>query len=129
MIFIDVNEIIKLQKNLIKSTGGRAGIRDFGLLDSAVNSVLQSCGEKDAYPTIIEKASRLCYTLISDHAFHDGNKRIGILAMKTLLEINNKHLECSDQDLIYLGEGVEKGKIKYPGILNFVKSHLTNLEK
>lgn len=81
MILLTVDEIIGLHEKLVDATGGSAGLRDRGLLESAVYSADASFDDIALYPTVEEKAARLAYSLIHNHAFADGNKRIGVLAM------------------------------------------------
>jgi len=88
MIFLSVDQIISLHTHLISETGGINGIRDKGLLESAVHTPFQSFGGTDAYPSLQQKAARLCYGLIRNHAFLDGNKRIGVHAMLVFLSLN-----------------------------------------
>jgi death-on-curing protein len=94
----------------IKNTGGLDGIRDEGLLDSALNSPFQSFAGEELYPSIQSKAARLGFSIINNHPFLDGNKRIGILAMMVFLDINGIELVCGDEDIIDLGLGVASGK-------------------
>ena len=78
MIFFDVDQVIKLHSSLITKTGGMDGLRDKNLLDSALKSPFQTFGGKELYPDIYDKAAQLCYSLIENHPFADGNKRIGV---------------------------------------------------
>ena len=86
MILLTVDEMIELHQKLVDATGGSAGLRDRGLLESAVYSVDASFDDIERYPTVEEKAARLAYSLIHNHAFVDGNKRIGVLAMLMTLK-------------------------------------------
>ena len=83
MIRLSREQILMLHHQLIERYGGSHGIRDEGMLDSALSAPFQSFGETDFYPTTQEKAVRLAYGLVMNHPFHDGNKRIGALAMLT----------------------------------------------
>lgn len=74
-------EVILLQQQLIDRYGGSHGIRDEGLLDSALSMPFQGFGDHDFYPTITEKAVRLCFGLVQNHPFLDGNKRIGTMVL------------------------------------------------
>ena len=123
MIILTVDEIISLHKKLIKRTGGSDGIRDIGLLESAVYSAVASFGDSEIYPTVEEKASRLMFSLTNNHAFVDGNKRIGILVMLMTLELNNVNLKFTQKELIDLGLSVANGRMKYDEILNFLQKH------
>lgn len=81
MILLTEEEIIRLHGKLIEATGGTDGLRDRGLLSSAVANAYGGFGDVEIYPSVDEKAARLAYALIENHAFIDGNKRIGILVM------------------------------------------------
>jgi death on curing protein len=104
MIFLERDEIIKLHSLLIAQSGGSAGIRDLGLLDSAVAQPQMSFGGTDLYPTIVEKASALGYSLILNHAFIDGNKRIGQAAMEAFLVANGFEINANvdEQEAVIL---------------------------
>ena len=88
MILLTVDEIIELHTKLIAKTGGSDGLRDIGLLESAVYSAQSSFGDEELYPTVSQKAARLMFALVSNHAFVDGNKRIGVFVMLTTLRLN-----------------------------------------
>ncbi|MBC2456576.1 type II toxin-antitoxin system death-on-curing family toxin [Clostridium beijerinckii] len=103
-------QMMYLHSMAIKKTGGLDGIRDEGLLDSALNSPFQSFAGEELYPSIQSKAARLGFSIIKNHPFLDGNKRIGILAMMVFLDINGIEISCSDEDIIDIGLGVASGK-------------------
>ena len=116
-------QILKMHSLLIQKTGGSDGVRDKGLLDSALNLPFQSFDGEDIYKTIQAKAARLGFSLINNHPFADGNKRIGILAMLVFLEMNGIEIICTDEELIELGLGVADGSISYKGLLNWIIDH------
>ena len=122
MIKLTKEDVIKLHSFTIVDCGGLAGIRDDDLLDSAINSAYVSFGGEDLYPTLEAKAAQMCFALISNHAFVDGNKRVGVLTMLTFLQINGIELETTDQDIINLGMGVAKGQLKQQGILSWIST-------
>lgn len=124
MKILTADEVAALHTKIIKSTGGTDGLRDPGLLESAVNSVYTAYGDYEKYPTIEEKAARLAFSLINDHAFIDGNKRIGVVAMFVTLEINKLKLSYSQKELIDLGLSVANRKCGYEGILAWIKAHI-----
>ena len=93
MIKFDNEIAILLQQLVINKSGGSLGVRDLGLLDSAINSSYQTFGGVELYPTIEEKGARLGFNLVSNHAFVDGNKRIGLLIMLTFFAINKVNLK------------------------------------
>lgn len=126
MILLTVDEIIYLHSKLVARTGGSDGLRDKDLLESAVFSALGGFGDEEAYPTIEEKAARLMYSIINNHAFVDGNKRIGIVVMLTTLKLNELELKYTQAELVELGLKTASGNASYNHILNFIKSHLKN---
>lgn len=97
---------------------------DRALLESAVNSIYATFNGVDLYQSVIEKSARLCYSLIKNHAFHDGNKRIGITAMLALLHLNNYNLNFSQQDIINLGFKCADGTLTYKDICNWINEKL-----
>lgn len=123
MIKIDFDNALTLQKLIIDSTGGTEGIRDINLLDSALNTAFQTFEGNDLYPTIEEKGARLGYNLVSNHAFVDGNKRIGLLVMLTFFEINNVHLTYTDEELIKIGLSLASGKMTCEMLLKWIENH------
>lgn len=123
MIKFSKDKVLLLHKLIAEETGGSIGVRDEGLLESALEGAFASFDGKDLYPTKEEKAARLGYTLISDHAFVDGNKRIGMYVMMTFLEVNGIRLECTNEEVAEVGLGVASGKIKYEELLDWVICH------
>ncbi len=123
MIRFDKEKVLLLQQLIIKSSGGTAGVRDFGLLDSAINSVYQTFDGVELYPSKEEKGARLGFCLVSNHAFVDGNKRIGLLVMLSFLAINGIKMKYTDDELIEIGLALADGKMKYEHLLNWIKEH------
>ena len=103
-------QVMLLHKELVKESGGSAEIRDEGLLDSALNAPFQTFDDAELYPTIIEKAARLGYSLIKNHAFVDGNKRIGTHTMLVFLSLNHIEVEYDDDELIQMILGIAAGE-------------------
>ena len=118
---LSTDQIVELHSQLISASGGTDGVRDLGLIESAIASAFGTYFGVDQYPTIEEKAARLCYSLVKNHGFIDGNKRIGIFAMLVLLEINDIILDCTDKELVDLGVGVASSNLTYDDILEFIK--------
>ena len=102
---LTVKQIINMHTRLVMETGGSDGIRDMGLLESAVNAPFQSFGGYDVYPDIEHKAARLAYGLVQNHAFIDGNKRIAAHVMLVYLKVNGVTLTYTQEELqdIFLG--------------------------
>ncbi len=125
MIRFTDDKVKLLYKLMVEATGGSFGIRDENLLNSALEGIFQTFDGKELYPTKEEKGAMLGYSLISNHAFVDGNKRIGVYVMLTFLEVNGIRIECTDNELIDLGLGVASGKIDYEELLDWILSHET----
>lgn len=123
MIRFSEEKVLLLHQLMIAETGGSAELRDIRLLDSALEGIFQTFGGEELYPTKEEKGARLGYTLISNHAFVDGNKRIGMYVMLTFLEVNGLHMDCTNEDVIEAGLGVASGKMGYEEMLAWVRMH------
>lgn len=123
MIKFDNDKVLLLQQLVIESTGGTAGVRDFELLDMAINSVYQTFDKKELYPTKEEKGARLGFSLVSNHAFIDGNKRIGILVMLSFLEINGIQLRYTDEELVEIGLSLANGTMSFENLLDWILKH------
>ncbi len=117
MILISKEQVLKIHSSLIKETGGIDGIRDENLLESALNSPFQTFDSKELYPEILDKAAQLSYSIIKNHPFLDGNKRIGTHIMLVFLALNNTRLTYTQKELIDFGlkvadSSLSKGEIK-----------------
>ena len=121
-----VEDIILLHTKLIKKTGGRQGIRDKGLIESATARALATFGGNDLYKTLDEKIAVTTYALINNHGFIDGNKRVGIAAMLLLARINGIILSYSQQELITLGLGTAESLIDVEKIIEWIDQHKKN---
>ena len=123
MIRLSKEKILLLHRIMAQATGGSIGVRDEGLLESALEAAFSGFGGVEFYPTKEEKGARLGYNLISNHAFVDGNKRIGMYVMLTFLEVNGIHMDCSNEDVIHAGLSVAEGSMDYDGLLAWVREH------
>ncbi|MBQ3278371.1 MAG: type II toxin-antitoxin system death-on-curing family toxin, partial [Clostridia bacterium] len=123
MIKFSKDKVKLLHQLLAEATGGSIVVRDEGLLDSALESAFSGFGEQEFYPSKEEKGARLGYALISNHAFVDGNKRIGIYIMLTFLEMNGIRIQCTDEELVHIGLSVADGSMKYEDLLQWVRDH------
>ena len=124
MIALTVSEVIELHEKLIAATGGSHGIRDVGLLESAVLGCYQSFGDTDLYPSIIDKAARMAYTVCNNHPFIDGNKRTAVTSMLVILRLNDVIPIYTQQELIDLGLGIANGSIEYVDIIAWLTNHI-----
>ena len=125
MIKFSKDKVLLLHKLIAQETGGSIGVRDEGLLESALEAAFSGFGDKEFYPTKEEKGARLGYNLISNHAFVDGNKRIGMYVMLTFLEVNGIHMDCTNDDVAETGLAVASGKMDYDALLQWVRDHRT----
>lgn len=123
---ISRDQVLMLHSMVIKQSGGIEGIRDNGLLDSALSLPFQSFNNQELYPSIQCKAARLCYSIINNHPFIDGNKRTGILVMLVFLRINNILIQCKDKEIIDLGMGIASGKYDLSYIRKWIILHSKN---
>ncbi|MDK2943084.1 MAG: death on curing protein [Acetobacterium sp.] len=121
---LSLQQVLRLHAMLINETGGSDGLRDEGLLDSALNAPFQSFAGEDLYQTVPAKAARLGFSLIKNHAFLDGNKRIGILVMLTFLEMNGFMPDCTDDELIQLGLRLAASQIDDRQLLDWIIDHV-----
>lgn len=124
MKILKKRQILLLHSALIAESGGSDGIRDEGLLDSAVNTPFQTFSGQDLYPTVLDKAVRLCFGLIRNHPFIDGNKRIGTHAMLVFLNLKSITLSYEDDELISAILSVASGEMDADGLLKWMQQHI-----
>ena len=123
MIEFSAEKVLLLHQLLTQETGGDPELRDIGLLDSALKQAFQSFGGQELYPTKEEKGARLGYSLISNHAFVDGNKRIGMYVMLTFLEVNGIRLNPTNEDVARVGWAVASGEMDYDALVQWVRDN------
>ena len=146
MIKFSKEKVLLLHKLIAEETGGSIGVRDEALLESALENVFSGFGGQEFYPTKEEKGARLGYALISNHAFVDGNKRIGMyvmltflevnripltsrkvsityIPMLTFLEVNGIRLDCTNDEVVEVGLAVASGAMDYEALLAWVRAH------
>ncbi len=123
MKILNKHQILLLHEHLINETGGIHGLRDESLLESALASPFQEFASFSPYPTIQQKAARLGYGLVMNHPFIDGNKRIGVHAMLSLLALNGIEISCTQEELTSVILDVASGTIGYDSLLQWVLDH------
>ncbi len=123
MKILTKQQVVLLHRQLINETGGSHGLRDDGMLESALSALFQGFEAFSPYPTIRQKAARLAYGLIMNHPFVDGNKRIGAHAMLTLLLLNGIELEYTQQELSDTILRIAAGKAGYDDLLAWILDH------
>ena len=117
---LSVERIKKIHHLMIEETGGMDGVRDEGLLESAVNAPFQTFDDVPLYKTIEAKAARLGYSLINNHAFIDGNKRTGMMAMLLFLELNGAGKDYADEEIIRVGLALADGSMDDKALLDWI---------
>lgn len=123
MIKLDNEKVILLHRTMTDATGGDPGLRDPALLDSALEAAYQTFGGEELYPTLEEKGARLACSLVSNHAFVDGNKRIGIFALLIFLEVNGVRIDASSCEVARIGLALASGEMKYEALLSWIREH------
>ena len=120
---LSLETVITLHSELIVQTGGLDGVRDTNMLDASVNSPFHTFDGQYLYPTTQAMAAHLAFSLIKNHPFLDGNKRIGILSMLVFLEINSLPVTCTDDELVSLGLGLAESSIDESDLIDWIISH------
>ena len=123
MIRFSKEKVLLLHKIMAEATGGSVGVRDESLLDAALENAFAGFGDREFYPSKEEKGARLGFELISNHAFVDGNKRIGMYVMLSFLEMNGIRIKCTDEELVHAGLSVANGSMGYEDLLDWVVNH------
>ena len=122
-MFLTLDDILESHLNQIDTYGGCHGIRDIGLLESAIAQPEASFGGQYLHADIFEMAAAYLYHLVMNHPFVDGNKRVGLEAALIFLEINNENLNCSDEELVDLVLKTTAGQVGKREIAEFFRSH------
>ena len=126
MIRLSKSQILLLHEQLVEATGGSSGLRDEGMLDSALNAPFQTFGGEDVYPSIQQKAARLCFSLVKNHPFIDGNKRIGAHAMLVFLALNGIELDYTQEELSAIILRIAAGEASSEELLDWLLNHEQN---
>ena len=124
MIWINADDVIAIHSLIIKKSGGSDGLRDRAGLEAAIAAPLQSFGGVDFYPSDIEKIVRLGYGLASNHAFVDGNKRIGAMMTQLLLKWNGYKIALQKNELADMFIAIADGKVDEDVLLKWIRNHL-----
>lgn len=123
MIRLSKEQVILLHQRLIETTGGSTGIRDEGMLESALSNPFQSFGDVELYPSIQAKAAQLCFGIVKNHPMIDGNKRLGTHVMLVFMALNGYELLYTQQELSNTILDLATGKIGFETILQWIISH------
>ena len=120
MIKFSQEKVLLLHKLITEETGGDPNVRDIALLNSALESAFQTFDGQELYPTKEDKGARIGYALISNHAFVDGNKRIGMYVLLTFLETNGIKIRPTVDDVARVGLAVAAGEMQYEDLLEWI---------
>ena len=123
MIRLSKPQILLLHEQLVAETGGSSGLRDEGILDSALNTPFQTFAGKDVYPSLQQKAARLCFGLVKNHPFVDGNKRIGAHVMLVFLALNGIELQHTQTELSEVILQLAAGALQPTDLLDWILTH------
>jgi len=125
MRYLSIAEVLDLHERLLVESGGASGVRDLGALESSVAQPHATFGGEDLYPDLIAKAAALCYSLVMNHPFVDGNKRIGHAAMETFLVLNGHEIQChvDEQEGVILQ--LAAGDLSRNAFTQWVRLHTT----
>ena len=123
MKIISVEDVILFHEKIIRATGGSDGVRDRGVIESALNRAQQTFDGQDLYEGIEKKIAVTCYSLIKNHGFVDGNKRIGVAVMLLLLRLNHFKVQYSQAELVELGLKSAAGEITEEEIEHWIQRH------
>ena len=127
MRYLTLGEVVDLHRRLLLATGGAPGIRDFGVLESAIAQPKATFGGVDLYPTLVEKAAALAFSLVHGHPFVDGNKRLGHAAMETFLVLNGTEIDAPVDDQERLMLDLAAGRSGRSHLIDWLRQHLKPL--
>jgi len=127
MRYLSLLEVLELHETIISSSGGSYGIRDIKALESAINQPRITFDQTDLYPDIISKASALCFSLVMNHPFADGNKRVGHAAMETFLILNGYEIEAPVDEQVQIFLDLAAGNLTREAFTNWLKGHVIHM--
>lgn len=120
IIYPTLDDLIAIQRAEVAKSGGSPGVRDLGILESAINRPRQSFGGEDLYPDFLNKAAALFESLIKNHPFIDGNKRTAAIILVTFIEINGTSFKASDEELEEFVVKVALGEANFEDIFQWL---------
>ena len=128
MRFLSLGEVLALHHRILAASGGRPGIRDLGAIASALSQPNVSAGGEDAYPTLLDKAAALGYSLIRNHGFLDGNKRVAHAAIEVFLVLNGFEIRASVDEQERFMLSLAAGEISREELANWLRSNTISVE-
>jgi death on curing protein len=127
MRYLTLAEVLDLHARIVEQSGGAAGVRDLGGIESALAQPQMTFAGQELYPTIESKAAAICFSLVMNHAFVDGNKRIGHAAMETFVVMNGFELVAEVDDSEQMMLRLVAGQLRRDELLEWVSRHIRSL--
>jgi len=121
---LTIAEILETYQHIMQQSGGLIGILNFGALESALAQPYVTFGGNELYPSLVEKAAALGFSLIQNHPFIDGNKRTGHAAMAMLLAINGYKIKAGIDEQFEIILSVASGKLTRSGFTEWLSNHI-----
>ena len=128
MRYLTLSEVLELHRLVIEQTGGADGVRDLAGVESAVVQPQMTFDGDELYPTLIGKAAALCFSLVLNHPFVDGNKRIGHAAMETFLVLNGRQLDADIDGAEKLFLGLAAGEVERSELVSWITANLVEVD-
>jgi death-on-curing protein len=125
--YLSIVQVLELHAEAIRLFGGSPGVRDLGLIDSAVFQPQATFGGQDLHPTLADKAAALAFSLIANHGFVDGNKRVGYAAMDTFLRVNSHKIAAPVDEAEAVTLTVAAGQMSRDQFTEWVRQHTATL--
>ena len=127
MRYLSLTEVLELHRRIVEQSGGAEGVRELGGIQSAIAQPQMTFGGNDLYPTIESKAAALCFSLVMNHPFIDGNKRIGHAAMETFLVLNGFELNAPIDDAEQTILSMAAGQFTRDQLLKWISLHIKTI--
>ena len=127
--YLTFSEVLALHQSIIERWGGSGGIRDLGALESALAQPRQGFGGADLYPDLASKAAALCFSLVLNHPFVDGNKRGGHAAMEAYLLMNGHELNAPVDEQEHIILNLAAGQLPRDALLEWLKQHISSAQQ
>jgi death-on-curing protein len=127
MRYITIGEVLGIYKRVMQETGGLVGIRDLGALESAIAQPYMTFGGNELYPSLVEKAAALGFSLIQNHPFTDGNKRTGHAVMESFLGLNDYEINANTDEQVEIILSLASGKLNRNEFTEWLSKHIKKL--
>lgn len=127
MRYLTIAEVLEIYQRVMQQTGGLVGIRDLGALESAIVQPYMTFGGNELYPSLVEKAAALGFSLIQNHPFADGNKRTGHAAMESFLALNSYEINASTEEQVEIILSVASSKLSREDFAEWLSNHTQEL--